>query len=343
MAEVVSFLVEAGGEIGWGHLARCLAVAGRLKVMGIKSQIWSVDLHPSLVAVAGRAGVECRALGSWRLDEAVGTAGRLPLAMVFDLRRRYSLTELRRFRRLHPQIVLASIDDGEDKRLAMDLVFYPPVPQVGRLEWPGFSGRVYCGWQWIALRDEYADVPSNGSRRRRCRLLVTMGGRDPHLYSAMVIEQIAGLGNGLCDLEVVVGGDYTDRPGLTRVWQRAGLGGRLWQGLTSLGRLMKRADLAVATMGVTAYELVACRTPALLLCLTPDHQDSATELAAAGVAEVIPWSAERRRLARSLSERLAKLLTNRPQRLVMAGRCRGLVDGRGAERIAAAIVGAVSK
>ena len=39
--------------------------------------------------------------------------------------------------------------------------------------------------------------------------------------------------------------------------------------------IMAEADLAVASFGVTAYELAAMGVPAIYLCLTEDHEQSA--------------------------------------------------------------------
>jgi len=45
------------------------------------------------------------------------------------------------------RVRIVSIDDASDRRLAADLAFYPPVPQVENLTWPGFTGRRYVGWE----------------------------------------------------------------------------------------------------------------------------------------------------------------------------------------------------
>ena len=46
---------------------------------------------------------------------------------------------------------------------------------------------------------------------------------------------------------------------------------------------MRRADLALAAFGVTAYELAAFGVPALYLCLSEDHALSASAFEQAGI------------------------------------------------------------
>ena len=53
------------------------------------------------------------------------------------------------------KIRVVTIDDPEDKRLESDLAFYPPIPQLKKITWGGFSGKLFVGWEYVLLRDEY--------------------------------------------------------------------------------------------------------------------------------------------------------------------------------------------
>ena len=41
---------------------------------------------------------------------------------------------------------------GGARRLAADLGFWPPVPQLAALDWQGVTAERYIGWAWLALR-----------------------------------------------------------------------------------------------------------------------------------------------------------------------------------------------
>jgi spore coat polysaccharide biosynthesis protein SpsF len=100
---------------------------------------------------------------------------------------------------------------------------------------------------------------------------------------------------------------------------------------------MRASRMAVAAFGVSAYELAACGVPSVHLGLTPDHARSASAF-------------ERERIAlnagvfgavtpRQVADAAARLVGSAGLRREMAARARSLVDGRGAERVAALIVG----
>ena len=51
-----------------------------------------------------------------------------------------------------------------------------------------------------------------------------------------------------------------------------------------MAHLMTEADLAVASFGVTAYELAALKVPSILLCLTSEHSEASRCLVNEGIA-----------------------------------------------------------
>jgi spore coat polysaccharide biosynthesis protein SpsF len=96
--------------------------------------------------------------------------------------------------------------------------------------------------------------------------------------------------------------------------------------------LMRASRIAIASFGVSAYELAACGVPAVHLCLTPDHERSSSAFAredialTAGVFGAVQ--------PRDVADAAARLIGDARRRMRMAVRARALVDGRGASRIA---------
>ena len=103
-----------------------------------------------------------------------------------------------------------------------------------------------------------------------------------------------------------------------------------------MAALMAQADLAVASFSVTAYELAAIGVPAIYLCLTADHAESASTFAQAGIGVVlgVPGPGD----DMTLAARIQELLDDPRRRQAMAGRARTLTDGRGSARIAGILV-----
>ncbi|MBW1613303.1 MAG: hypothetical protein JRJ57_04875, partial [Deltaproteobacteria bacterium] len=86
--------------------------------------------------------------------------------LILDVRDGLSKSVLRNIKQKF-DIKIVTIDDPEDKRLEADLAFYPPVPQVKRIDWTGFTGELYVGWEWVILRREFVNARHSHHGRQR--------------------------------------------------------------------------------------------------------------------------------------------------------------------------------
>jgi spore coat polysaccharide biosynthesis protein SpsF len=105
------------------------------------------------------------------------------------------------------------------------------------------------------------------------------------------------------------------------------------EGADGLATEFASCDLALAAFGVTAYELAACGVPALYLCLTEDHAQSATAFEAAGLGESLGVAAKVSEddIACAVRDLIGDPLRRREMRA--AGPA--TIDGEGAGRVAA--------
>ena len=247
-------------------------------------------------------------------------------------------------------ILIVTIDDPSDRRLLADLAFYPPVPQVGRLDWTGFTGQRFVGWDWVLLRPQFAkhaqrararaaeSMAEPPSSNRRLTLLVTMGGSDPAGLTLLALDAIEKIEGDFRTL-VVIGGGFMHEAALADWLARANRSYEIRRDVTDMASLMAEVDLAVASFGVTAYELSAMGIPAIYLCLTSDHAEAAEALVAEGVAlsmgdykKTTPVD-----LARVLSCAIREGYSFR-----MLRRAVQCIDGLAAKRIASIIVSSKS-
>ena len=108
--------------------------------------------------------------------------------------------------------------------------------------------------------------------------------------------------------------------------------------VNDIAQLMAAADIAVASFGVTAYELAAVGTPALYLCLSPDDQQSAFALEIAGFGKIVGLadSVSRIHLSKIIEERLISTSKYDLQHKL-------LMDGLGATRIASKIMSKIER
>jgi len=346
-APAIIIRCDGGASLGMGHVSRCLALAGELR-----------DEHGCDVTFAmrdaGSAGVAAVRSSAYAIEPIADRedadygpsllalmASRAARALVVDVRDALSRAALDAVRASGVRVV--TIDDGSDRRFASDLAFYPPVPQVEELDWTGFAGQRFAGWDWVLLKREFAASVaqsfSPAGTRHAIDILVTMGGSDPAGMTEFALESLNLLVLPLA-VQVVVGPAFGRASALAEIVARSKHAVRVSQGPDAMAPLMRASRVAVASFGVSAYELAACGVPAVHLCLTRDHARSSSAFQHAQIAQSLGVFADLR--PQQVSEALGGLLGDTSRRTEMAARARTLIDGRGAKRVAALVVDQLS-
>ena len=334
----ILFRCDGSREIGLGHVVRCLALAGELRDVHDCHITFAMRTGPLGIKMVEEKGYEVLTppIGDlsfdyreW-LDECARNVE--AKALVLDVRDGLQRTALDGLR--NEGILIVTIDDPEDKRLSTDLAFCLPVPQVKRMDWSGFTGELYVGWEWVVLRKDCTNLPKRKQENERSMVLITMGSSDPAGLTLKAVKSL-DLVNGEFDTVVVLGPAFRHHEELTNLLANTRCFCRVCQNSENLPALMAEADLAVASFGVTAYELAAMGIPAIYLCLTEDHAESASVFEQSGMATslgVHNYVSEY-----NLAIALGKLLKDKTERSLKTKQCKKLIDGQGSRRIAALI------
>ena len=328
--------------MGLGHVVRCLALADELhekhgaavsfalRASPLASEMVNRRSYPAMQAPDGAVFDQ----EAW-LRDCISKSG--AQILVVDVRDDLSKAALESLAK--KGTVIAVLDDLSDRRWAADLAFYPPVPQVRRVDWSGFRGRLCVGWEWIVLRSQFAE-PFPSRKSSKCSLLIAMGGSDP---AGLTLKAVLALDRLDEDFEsvifesvIIVGAGFCHRQGLADLLSQTRRRFAVREDVSEMSAAMAQADLAVCSFGMTSYELAAMGVPAVCVCLTEDHAESASALVAAGMA--ISTGVDDQETETRLAAAVEGLLVDKNARARMSDRARELVDGRGARRIAELLV-----
>ena len=328
-----------------GHVSRCLALAGELRDEHGCAVIFAMRDAGSAGVAAVRSNAYAVAPIADREDADYGssifalTSSGAARALVVDVRDALSRAALEAVRASGVRVV--TIDDGSDRRLASDLAFYPPVPQVEEMDWTGFAGQRFTGWDWVILRREFASARRIATCRRLppIDILVTMGGSDPAGMTEFALEALNLLPLPLA-VQVVVGPGFARTLELLDAIARSRHYIHVSHAPDAMAPLMRASRIAVVSFGVSAYELAACGVPAVHLCLTDDHARSSSAFEREGIAQTLGVFGRVR--PQQLADAVAGLLGDPARAAEMAARARKLIDGRGAKRVAALVVAGLS-
>lgn len=338
---------DAAPEIGFGHVVRCLALADELRdshgcrvdfamlqgpqgVAQVQAQGYAV-FQPS-------QGIEDLNEGAWLQDLITGNQHQI---LILDVRTDLANEPVQSIR--VSGVLIVTIDDPSDRRLHADLAFYPPVPQVERFDWTGFTGKLFVGWDWVLMRPQFAEAATrahakagefqaerqkNGSR---LTILVTMGGSDPAGLTLLALEAIEQL-DGNFRVLVVVGGGFMHGAALTKWLSKAKRIYDIRRDVTDMASLMAESELAIASFGATAYELAAMGIPAIYLCLTRDHAESSQAFVTAEMA--VSLGEHSHVTAMELSKAISSLVMKPQQRRAMSDHGLRLLRNKGVKAMA---------
>lgn len=323
---------DASHEIGFGHGVRCLALANELRDQ--------FGCHVSFAMRKDESGFQMVNEQGYAVDVAQGeTLTSYPWwlkkiiqkskarALVLDVRDDLPSNLLKKLR--SEGILLVTIDDPTERRLLADLAFYPPVSQLKQMKWDNFSGELFAGWEWVILRKEFARRCQKENKQRPS-VLVTMGGSDPQAMTLKVLRSLDELHDDF-DTVVVIGPGFRHRNELNKILAAAHRRFEVKENVADMAKLMAQSNLAIASFGVTAYELASQQVPAIYLCLTEDHVQSSEIFVEAGLA--INMGPNKNVTEQELARTVGRYLQEEIGCLNMAA----MVDGRGAERVASVI------
>lgn len=320
---------NGGGGFGYGHVKRMTALAKALRDRNGIGVLFAVCGTEDALEPIRRAGFEAVPFAQYDAARLATLAtARAPDLVIVDCREGPSREDLTELRTQVPFI--AVIDDGDDRRLAADRAYYPPVPQTATLDWTGSRCERRIGWQWALLGlAQAATAPRHASSRQA--VLVTMGGSDPLNLTERCAVALSRL-DPVFRVRFVIGPGMADKSVAQHI-ARLSPNFETIEGASDLGIEFASADMALAAFGVTAYELAAFGVPALYLALTEDHALSASAFETAGMGACLGVAADVS--DRKIATAVKSLLANPTRRREMRAAGLMTLDGEAASRIAA--------
>ncbi len=333
------FRADGGPQLGGGHIARCLTLAGELRNRG-----WTCGFSVSDETAATLPGLAKSGHAILTLPmslapetEAAAVAERwrngADLLVVDHYKRDASFeAPCRPWARK-----IAVLDDLADRPHDCDLLLDPT---LGRKS-AHYRGAVsttcvmLLGPEYALLWPDFAAARPAALVRRRTpelrRVLISFGSTDPVDASGACLDVFKQHGFDVA-VDVVLG---AAAPRLDRVRNQVAAlpRAKLHVETGDMAKLMAEADWALGAAGATSWERCCLGLPAFVTILAPNQVTIASALAAAGAVRVAgPWHPV-------LAERMVRELTLlTPARMApMIAAAAAICDGSGIFRVAEAI------
>ncbi len=312
----IVFRADASRIMGTGHVVRCLTLAEALRARGASClfvsrnhpgnmlshiqangfEVLSLPESPGAVVlpvVAQPVPAHANWLGvDWETDAGQTLDAISGMAVDWLVVDHYAI-DARWERRLRPASKrLVVIDDLADRSHECDLLldqnWFGEQTQDRYRSLVPASCRCMLGPGYALLRPEYAKLrvlmpPRDGIVRR---VLVFMGGSDPHNQTGDVLDALMQLGLDQLVVDVVIGVNHPDPQDIARK-VAARPASNLFSGLPSLAGLMARADLMIGGGGSTTWERMCLGLPAVVISIADNQTPTNFALTKAGYIDFL--------------------------------------------------------
>ena len=326
---------DASKHIGGGHIGRCIAIAEAVKKRGGEASFATrcdAILGHSMLTASGLSFTAIDAAVDWRKDAGATCAllGSIDWVVVDHYGLDYRWEEAVK----SAGVRLLALDDRADRPHACDILVDAGRPDGKPSAYSQFVPEdciQLLGPRYALLRRAFSTRSKRRVRHARPKLMVSFGSADGAQITEPAIAAVQKAG-GIGDVEIhVVVTDANPRRDAIRRCDHI----VLHENVDDMATLLSDMDLAIGAGGVSLWERCCLGVPGIAISLN-DNQSSGVKIAvAAGAAQAL--DIETAYQPNAFAAAVEALLADRQSWQTMAEAARRLVDGRGAERIAAHI------
>jgi UDP-2,4-diacetamido-2,4,6-trideoxy-beta-L-altropyranose hydrolase len=331
---------DGGPTIGGGHVMRCLALAQVWSEAGGRIGFCAAILAPSLRQRLVRENfevidIEAAAGSPADADATLAAAARLgaPVAVVDG----YHLPADYRRKLRQAGLKVAAIDDnGEVGTYLEDLVI-----NQNRHATPEIYGRradytrLMLGTKYALLRQEFSRW-RGGPRTFLApvqEILITLGAADPQNVTGRVIAAIAPAVPSRTRLSVVIGGSNPHTDAIAAHVKQLPKCRLVRDPGEDMPSLMAAATLAICAGGSTMWEMAFMGVPFIPVVIAENQRQAVQAMSCDGYPGIDAAAVERELAS------LVTMLADPHRRQALSRIGRRLVDGKGVERVCAALRG----
>jgi UDP-2,4-diacetamido-2,4,6-trideoxy-beta-L-altropyranose hydrolase len=370
----IAIRADGGERVGMGHIMRCLAIAQQLKQVGCR--VYFISRYQQGMDKVNVSGLEAYKLDIEIIQDTTDTGFYYGSSeeLEEDLKKtclitdkqgcdlllvdKYNLTAnyFNSLREFVPGI--AFIDDLNKFKCSADIIINGNVNalQLGYKE--AFQGqKLLLGSDYTPLRKEFSNIPirkikefNRSHYKADCsvtenypsktveipEIQITTGGADPYNCTGTLIEKLLGDSRTAgMRYNVVVGLGFKYKSEIEKIAEK-NTNIFLYINPEHISEIMLRSDLAISSGGSTLYELCCCGTPTLAFIMADNQTGIVKQLSDKGYIYKLGWYDQIEN--NDVTGVVSQMINDFNMRQEYSRKIQSLVDGKGAYRIAQAIL-----
>ena len=259
-----SILTEGGRDIGFGHIARCVALYQGFKEKGITSEILingDKDVEYLL------KGIDCSIFNWVSEEEKTFNIIKGSSVAIIDS----YLADLEFYKKKSRLVkVSAYLDDYKRLDYPKGIIINGNI-YAQKLNYPCKGENVYLlGTEYVPLRKVFWDVPQKNIRENLEVVTIIMGGSDRLNITPSILKMLVDKFSKF-KKNVIIGRGFEDMGRIKKNMDRNTV---LVHDpdASDMQRIMLDSDIAISAGGQTLYELARVGTPAIGICVAENQR-----------------------------------------------------------------------
>lgn len=323
-------------QIATGHIMRCLSIADALRGLGEPVRFILAD--EQAVSLLKQRGYDAIVLHTqWNcMEEELSVLSQVIRNEHIDklLIDSYQVTQ-RYLAELSKLVTTFYIDD-------LNLFEYPVDAVICYANyWKKFQYKIndkratyLLGMKYVPLKQAFWNCEAKIISEKADNLLILTGGSDPFNVTEQILDSIDTY--QFQTIDVICGIYNTNYNKFVKKYEN-NKNIKFHQAVNNIEQYMKNADIAISAGGTTLYELCAIGTPAISFSFADNQLDNVRQFQEDGL---IDYAGDARMddIAGTINQYLTRYRNDFELRKEKSEKMQKMVDGKGAERIARAIV-----
>ena len=323
-------------QIATGHIMRCLSIADALRGLGEPVRFILAD--EQAVSLLKQRGYDAIVLHTqWNcMEEELSVLSQVIRNEHIDklLIDSYQVTQ-RYLAELSKLVTTFYIDD-------LNLFEYPVDAVICYANyWKKFQYKIndkrttyLLGMKYVPLKQAFWNCEAKIISEKTDNLLILTGGSDPFNVTEQILDSIDTY--QFQTIDVICGIYNTNYNKFVKKYEN-NKNIKFHQAVNNIEQYMKNADIAISAGGTTLYELCAIGTPAISFSFADNQLDNVRQFQEDGL---IDYAGDARMddIAGTSNQYLTRYRNDFELRKEKSEKMQKMVDGKGAERIARAIV-----
>lgn len=333
---------DANTALGMGHLSRCLTLSSALMKMGAAVEFYMTA--PSQAVADWVASLGC---GLQQMPEGLDQAQDLELLLkrAGEMRAAGLVIDGYQFSQKYINGAAGSLctlffDELMDMDLKVALILNQNFYADQSAYRMGGGTRLLLGAKYAVLRDEFVTARRQMHRiipPRAEKLFINFGGSDPSNLTTKGLQGLKQAKNRY-QIKVVLGALNPFSDEVRREVEQSPHDIEVLTNIGNMAQVMAWADLALSASGTTTLEMACMGLPSVLVIQVDNQRLIGQAMGRRGLATQLGWwrDVTGAMMARAVDE----LADSADERGRQSRGCLDAVDGKGAERVAEAILAA---